>query len=48
MIKIELIFVKIFSVTLQHKTYFPPQSAFLIFFDGENSVILKATLLRNG
>ena len=36
MIKIELISFKIFfGALLQNKTYFPPQSAFSSFFDGE-------------
>ena len=49
MIKIELIFFKIlFWASLQHKTSFLSESAFSTLFDGRNSVILKAVLLRNG
>ena len=46
---IKLILFKIlFWASLQHKTSFLSESAFSTLFDGRNSVILKAALLRNG
>ena len=48
MIKIELIFFKIFfCASLQHKTSFLSESAFLTVFEGRNSVILKAAISAN-
>ena len=48
MIKIELIFFKVFfCASLQHKTSFLSESAFLTLFEGRNSVILKAAISAN-
>ena len=48
MIKIELIFFKIFfCASLQHKTSFLSESAFLTLFVGRNSEFLKAAISAN-
>ena len=48
MIKVELIFFKIFfCASLQQKTSFLSESAFLTLFEGRNSVILKAAISAN-
>ena len=48
MIKIELIFFKVFfCASLQHKTSFLSESAFITLFEGRNSVILKAAISAN-